>query len=125
MAIHTLLNKFYESIEKDQFLISIFIDFSRAFDTISHYILMKKLYFYGFRGKALEWIQNYLTNRRQFVDYNKSHSQLGNITAGVHQGSILGPLLFLLYVSDIHNISKQISCIQYADDTTIYASGKY
>ena len=46
---------------------------------------MKKLYFYGFRGKALEWIHNYLTNRRQFVDYNKSHSQLGNITAGVPQ----------------------------------------
>ena len=85
MAIHTLLNKFYESIEKDQFLISIFIDFSRAFDTISHDILMKKLYFYGFRGKALEWIHNYLTNRRQFVDYNMSHSQLGNITAGVPQ----------------------------------------
>ena len=125
MAIHTLLNTFYESIEKDQFLISIFIDFdTRAFDTISHDILMKRLYFYGFRGKALEWIHNYLTNGRQFVDNNKSHSQLGNITAGVTQGSILGPVLFLLYVNDIHNISKQISCIRYADDTTIYASGK-
>ena len=109
-------------------LYCIFIDFSRAFDTISHDIhdvLMKQLYFYGFRGKALEWIHNYLTNRRQFVDYNKSHSQLGNITAGVPQGSILGPLLFILYVNDIHNVSKQISCIQYADDTTIYASGKH
>ena len=123
MAIHTLMNKFYESIEKDQFMLSICIDFSRAFDTISHNILMKKLYFYGFRGKVHAWIQNYLTNGRQFVDYNKSHSQLGNLTAGVPQGSILGPLLFIRYVNDIHNISKQISCIQYADDTTIYANG--
>ena len=74
--------------------------------------------------KLLKWIQNYLTNRRQFVVCNKRHSQLGNITAGVPQGSILGPLLFLLYVNDIHIISKQISCIQYADDTTIYVNGK-
>ena len=73
MEIHTLMNTCY-----------VFSLISGAFDTISHDILMKKLYFYGFRGKAHEWIHNYLTNRRQFVYYNKSHSQLG-ITAGVPQ----------------------------------------
>ena len=123
MAIHTLMDKLYESIENDKISLGIFIDFSRAFDTISHDILLKKLQFYGFRGKAHDWIKNYLTNRKQFVAYNNSHSQLGDVTIWVPQGSILGPLLFLLYVNDIYAISKQMSCIQFADDTTLLASG--
>jgi hypothetical protein len=124
MAIHTLVDKFYEAIENDKYMLAVFIDFSRAFDTISHDILLKKLHFYGFRGKAHEWIKNYLTNRKQFVAYTNSYSHIGEISVGVPQGSILGPLLFLLYVNDIHNISNKISCILYADDTTIFANGK-
>ena len=124
MAIHTLVDKFYESIENDKYMLAVFIDFSRAFDTISHDILLKKLHFYGFRGKAHEWIKNYLTNRKQFVAYKNSYSHIGEINVGVPQGSILGPLLFLLYVNDIHNISSKISCVLYADDTTIFANGK-
>ena len=123
MAIHTLMDRLYESIENDKITLGIFIDFSRAFDTISHDILLNKLQFYGFRGKAHDWIKNYLTNRKQFVAYNNSHSQLGNVTIGVPQGSILGPLLFLLYVNDIYAISKEMSCIQFADDTTLFTSG--
>ena len=80
-------------------MMSIFLDFSRAFDTLSHNILMKKLYHYGFRGKTFDWIENYLTNRKQFVQYNDKVSKLANIVNGVPQGSILGPLLFILYVN--------------------------
>ena len=77
-------------------MMSMFLDFSRAFDTLSHNILLKKLYNYGFRGKIFDWIENYLTNRKQFVQYNDRVSKLTNIISGVPQGSILGPLLFIL-----------------------------
>ena len=95
------MNKFHEAIENDQVMISLFIDLSRAFDTISHKVLFNKLYQYGIRGIALDWITNYLQNRKQFVIYNNAQSSFGNISMGVPQGSILGPLLFILYVLPI------------------------
>ena len=104
-------------------MMSIFLDFSRAFDTLSHNILLIKLYHYGFRGKTFDWIENYLTNRKQFVQYNDRVSKLANIVNGVPQGSILGPLLFILYVNDIYQVSNYFNCILYADDTTLLASG--
>ena len=124
MAIQTLVDKFHETIEKDELMVGIFIDLSRAFDTISHDILLRKLHFYGIRGTSLKWIEDYLSNRKQYVQYNNSKSAMGNITIGVPQGSILGPLLFLIYVNDLSNISKKLSCILFADDTNIFVTGK-
>ena len=123
IAIHSLVEKYYETIERNEYLVGLFIDFSKAFDTISHSILLKKLQYYGIRGQSLNWIEDYLYNRKQFVSYNGKHSQVGELTIGVPQGSILGPLLFLLYINDICNISDRVSFILFADDTNILISG--
>ena len=99
------------------------IDLSRAFDTLSHDILLKKLYKYGIRGSAWNWVKSYLSNRKQYVSYGSEKSDTGNIEIGVPQGSILGPLLFLLYINDLCDVSHRVSFIQFADDTSIYCTG--
>jgi hypothetical protein len=124
MALYTLVDTFYEAIENDEFMVGIFLDLSKAFDTISHEILLRKLMFYGIRGTTNNWVKDYLTNRKQFVNYNNCKSRMGNIDIGIPQGSILGPLLFLLYINDIHKISDKLSFILFADDTNIFATGK-
>ena len=84
-------------------MIGLYIDLSRAFDTISHKILIDNLYKYGMRGIALEWIKDYLLNRKQYVVYNNTKSNISSVEIGVPQGSILGPLLFLIYVNELPN----------------------
>ena len=98
----------------------IFIDLQKAFDTVNHTILLQKLSHYGIRGTSLLWFQSYLTDRQQYVSINNHSSQLGGITCGVPQGSVLGPLLFLIYINDLPNVSKVLSFFLYADDTNIY-----
>ena len=100
------------------------IDLSKAFDTINHDILLKKLNFYGIRGVPNSWFANYLSNRKQFTEINNCKSALTNISTGVPQGSILGPILFLLYINDINNCTS-LNLLSFADDTTIYRSGPY
>jgi retron-type reverse transcriptase len=92
---------------------------SKAFDTINHKILIRKLDHYGVRGVAKKWLENYLSNRKQLVNYNGVKSEEMTITAGVPQGSVLGPLLFLLYINDIQYCSELVSIILFADDTNI------
>ncbi len=101
-----------------------FLDLSKAFDTIDHAILLKKLQFYGIRGKALEWFRSYLSNRRQYVTYKNVNSNCSTISYGVPQGSVLGPLLFIIYTNDLPNTLRHCKCILFADDTTIYCSDK-
>ena len=99
--------------------ISIFLDLSKAFDTLNHTILLQKLKYYGITGKSLDLCQNYLSNRQQYTQYNNTSSKLQSITTGVPQGSIFGPFLFLIYVNDFHNCTQEFSMIHYADDTTL------
>ena len=102
--------------------ISVFLDLSKAFDTVNHNILLRKLEFYGIRGIALQWFEHYLTGRKQYVMYNNTQSSMQYITCGVLQGSVLGLLLFLIYINDIPNCLKHSKSIVFADDTTIFAS---
>ena len=122
LAITEFIDKITKAIDNGQYTIGIFLDLSKAFDTINHTILIKKLEYYGIRGIALKWFQNYLTNRKQIVKYNDITSEAMTITTGVPQGSILGPLLFLLYINDMQNCSKLVSTILFADDTNIFHS---
>ena len=94
---------------------------SKAFDTISHDILIHKLEHYGIRGTCKDWFASYLTNRFQYTEIHRQKSTYLNINTGVPQGSILWPILFLIYVNDINNCSNIILC--FADDTTAYKSG--
>ena len=122
MAILDFINNANDAIDDNMFTAGIFMDLSKAFDTITHNILLHKLYHYGFRGISYNWFENYLTNRKQYVSYNGAHSSNKNVSCGVPQGSILGPLLFIVYMNDICKTSNLLSFILFADDTTVFYS---
>ena len=123
-AMITLIERITEALDNGNHVLGVFLDFSKAFDTVDHRILLQKLQCYGIRGLALEWISNYLSNRKQFVVYDNCISEKHIIKCGVPQGSILGPLLFLLYINDIASISDKIFLLLFADDSNAFVSGK-
>ena len=92
----------------------------KAFDTVNHDTLVTTLEHYGIRGNALSWFKSYICGRSQYVSVNGFTSDLLPITCGVAQGSVLGPLLFLIYVNDLPSISKVLEFYLFADDTSIY-----
>jgi Reverse transcriptase (RNA-dependent DNA polymerase) len=124
MAITNLYDKISNAVDKNEFVIAIFIDLAKAFDTIDFNILYDKLSYYGIRGIALDLFKSYLTDRCQFVHSSGSSSDMQNITYGVPQGSILGPLLFILYINDIAHCSMILQPFLFADDTTLLNSDK-
>ena len=101
---------------------AILLDFSKAFDTIDHHILLHKLSYYGIQDKALNLFKDYLSNRTQYVLIDKISSTSRKIYTGVPQGSILGPLLFIVYINEMHTISNKFYFISYADDTTLISN---
>ena len=124
MALVTLMDKIISAIDKGEFVVGVFIDLQKAFDTINHEILMNKLRKYGIRGKCYDWLTDYLACRQQFVMFDDVVSNRQTITCGVPQGSVLGPLLFILYINDIVHVSKSLFPILFADDTNIFIQGK-
>ena len=123
---HALLaanSKLLDTISKNQVALLLMIDFSKAFDLVEHTILLEKLYHYGIRGPAHDWLRSYLSRRSQFVSVNGTDSNATEIRYGVPQGSILGPLLFVIYTNDLPNIDKAAKFILYADDANIIVTG--
>ena len=121
-AVHEFVDDTIASFDNKEHTIGIFLDLSKAFDTIDHKILISKLEWYGIRGKALDWFRSYLDNRKQYVQYKDSKSVVSTIPCGVPQGSVLGPLLFIVYTNDLPNSLSNCKTILFADDTTIYLS---
>ena len=118
MALIVLMDKILFFIDPGD------LDFSKAFDTFDHKILLEKLYKYGIRGLSYEWIKDYLHNRQQYVTLRTVHSSHQYRTCEVAQGSILGPLLFILYINDIATVSSILLPILYADDTNLFLNGE-
>ena len=124
-GIVQLVDKIFDSFEKEQFTLGVFIDLSKAFDIVDHSILLKKLKFYGITDKNLAWFESYLSNRKQYIEIGEnSKTDLKYVTCGVPQGSILGRLLFLAYVNDLPNASRLLDPIMFADDTNLVFNHK-
>ena len=118
-SVSEFLHEIYEAINNKNISLATFIDFSKAFDTVNQQILLEKLNICGIKNKNKNWIQNYLLNRKQSTVINGSISDSTIVTCGVPQGSILGPLLFLVYINDLSHIVNNTSMYLYADDTSI------
>ena len=98
----------------------VFIDLKKAFDTVNHEILLFKLEHYGIRNNMLKWFESYLRDRKEYVYFNGVSSATFNLSCGVPQGSVLGSLLFLLYINDVPHISEKLQLFLFADDTNLY-----
>ena len=117
-----LTDRILKDIDDRDVSLAIFMDLSKAFDTLDHHILLKKLNYYEIEGPALDWFSSYLTGRQQYVELDGVSSSFSQLSTGVPQGSILVPLLFLIYMNDIPNASTFFKYVLYADDTTLFST---
>ena len=122
-AILQLVDECILALDKRNYFITVLLDFKKAFDTVNHEILIKKLYRIGFRGTSLMWFRSFLTDRKIVVDVEGVISDARIVNIGLPQGSVISPLLFLLYINDMCNASNYVKFLHFADDTTVYAEG--
>ena len=120
-ALIKLIDSIYDSFNQDKYTLWLFVDLSKAFDTADHNILIDKLNSYGIKNNSLKWFSSYLSNRKQFIQAGAIKTSSLDIICGVPQGSILGPLPFIIYVNDLCNISKIFEPIIFADDLQIFS----
>ena len=122
-ALLSIVEQIRTSLDKKMYTCGVFVDLEKAFDTVNHKILLSKLDHYGIRGVANSWFESYLSDRYQTVQLNGATSSRQPITCGVPQGSILGPLLFLIYINDMHLSVASSTVFHFADDTNLMCSG--
>ena len=124
LLIH-LTEMWRKELDSGKFVAAAFVDFKKAFDSVSHEILVKKLnHHFGITGSLLAWLKDYLNDRHQFTTLNGTHSDLASVSTGIPQGSVLGPTLFTLFTNDLPSSIVSGSLYMYADDTTIYCIGE-
>ena len=121
-ALLSIVESIQSHLDKNKFCAGVFVDLKKAFDTVDHHILLQKLEHYGIRGVANEWFSSYLKNRAQFVSIGNVSSTIKELLTRAPQGLVLGPLLFLLYINDLHNSVKYAKTYQFADDTNVILS---
>ena len=123
-ALINLTEEIRDALDNNSFAAGVFVDLQKAFDTVDHTILLNKLNHYGIRGVTNNWFKSYLSNRRQYVTINGFKSDVAIMKYGVPQGSVLGPLLFIIYINDLHYAIKFCSTRHFADDTNLLITNK-
>ena len=128
-AILELIDQVSNELDNSKFVLRVFIDLSKASDTVYHNILLEKLSMYGGKGNNLKWFHSYLSNRKLYIEFqndNKKEKTTSlTVKCRVPHGSFLGPLLFIVYVNNLHRVSNILKPIMFANDTNLFSSGKH